>query len=88
LASAGGIALTRGDLRRGLAAFAGAQGLVVALLIALQQPLYAGAVGLLLVPSLLLAPWLNRTSDGGTRLLQCTQLFWLIGMLVAALAIR
>ncbi len=88
IAYAGGIALLRGDLRRGLAAFAGAQGLVVALLIALQRPLHAGAVGLLLVPSLLLATWLDRASDGGAWLLQRTQLFWLIGMLVAALAIR
>jgi len=88
IAYAGGLALTRGDVRRGLAAFAGAQGLVVALLIALQRPLPAGAVGLLLVPALLLATWLNRTSDGGAWLLQRTQLFWLLGMLVAALAIR
>jgi len=88
IAYAGGIALTRGAPRRGLAAFAGAQGLVVALLIALQRPLYAGALGLLLVPPLLLAPWLNRTSAGGAWLLQRTQLFWLLGMLVAALAIR
>jgi hypothetical protein len=88
IAYAGGLALTRGDVRRGLAVFAGAQGLVVALLIALQRPLHAGAVGLLLVPALLLATWLKRTSDGGAWLLQRTQLFWLLGMLVAALAIR
>jgi len=88
VAYAGGIALTRGDLRRGLAAFAGAQGLVVVLLIALQRPLYAGAVGLLLVPPLLLASWLGRAGGRGAWLLQGTQLFWLAGMLVAALAIR
>jgi hypothetical protein len=88
IAYAGGIALTRSDFRRGLAAFAGAQGLVAALLIALQRPLYAGAVGLLLVPPLLLASWLPRTGGDGAWLLQRTQFFWLAGMLVAALAIR
>jgi hypothetical protein len=88
IAYAGGIALSRGDLRRGLAAFAGAQGLVIVLLIALQRPLYAGAVGLLLLPPLLLASWLGRADGRGTWLLQRTQLFWLLGMLVAALAIR
>jgi len=88
IAYAGGIALAGGDVRRGLAAFAGAQGLVVALLIALQRPLYAGAVGLLLLPPLLLAAWLGRAEGRGAWLLQRTQFFWLAGMLLAALAIR
>jgi len=63
------------------------QAAVIALLIFLRQPVIAGVAGLLLLPQMLLQPFLGR---GGVELwyLQRTRPFLMAGMLLAALAVR
>ncbi|MGA9348981.1 MAG: hypothetical protein WBW48_09265 [Anaerolineae bacterium] len=63
------------------------QAAVIALLIFLRQPVIAGVAGLLLLPQMLLQPFLGRD---GVELwyLQRTRPFLMAGMLLAALAIR
>jgi len=63
------------------------QAAVVALLICLRQPVVAGVVGLLLLPQMLLQPFLDQ---GQVELwyLRRTRPFLMAGMLLAALAIR
>jgi len=63
------------------------QAAVVALLIFLRQPVVAGVVGLLLLPQMLLQPFLDQ---GQVELwyLRRTRPFLMAGMLLAALAIR
>ncbi len=63
------------------------QAAVVALLIFLRQPVVAGVVGLLLLPQMLLQPFLGQ---GQVELwyLRRTRPFLMAGMLLAALAIR
>jgi chlorophyll synthase len=63
------------------------QAAVVALLIFLKQPVMAGVAGLLLLPQMLLQPFLGQ---GGVELwyLRRTRPFLMAGMLLAALAIR
>jgi chlorophyll synthase len=63
------------------------QAAVVALLIFLRQPVMAGGVGLLLLPQMLLQPFLDQ---GQVELwyLRRTRPFLMAGMLLAALAIR
>ena len=64
----------------------GSQGAVVALLVALGQPIAAGLVGLSLLPQMLLQPYLRR---GGMEAwyLRRTHVFLMGGMMAAALAI-
>jgi chlorophyll synthase len=63
------------------------QAAVIALLIFLRQPVVAGVVGLLLLPQMLLQPFLGQ---GEVELwyLRQTRPFLMAGMLLAALAIR
>jgi len=63
------------------------QAAVIALLVFLRQPIMAGVVGLLLLPQMLLQPFL---AQGEVELwyLRCTGPFLMAGMLLAALAVR
>ena len=63
------------------------QAAVIALLIFLRQPVMAGVVGLLLLPQMLLRPFLD---EGGAELWYLPRIgpFLMAGMLLAALAIR
>jgi hypothetical protein len=63
------------------------QAAVIVLLIFLRQPVVAGVVGLLLLPQMLLQPFLGQ---GEVELwyLRRTRPFLMAGMLLAALAIR
>lgn len=63
------------------------QAAVIALLVFLRQPIAAGVLGLLLLPQMLLQPFL---SQGEVQLwyLRRTRLFLMAGMLLAALAVR
>jgi chlorophyll synthase len=63
------------------------QAAVIALLIFLRQPVVAGVVGLLLLPQMLLQPFLGQ---GEVKLwyLRRTGPFLMAGMLLAALAVR
>jgi len=78
------LALAEG--KRPLILLNGSQGAVVALLIALREPMAAGLVGLSLLPQMLLQPYLRR---GGMEAwyLRRTQVFLMAGMMAAALAI-
>jgi len=73
--------------RRWLTLLKVSQGAVIALLIYLRQPAVAGVVGLLLLPQMLLQPFLDQ---GEVELwyLRRTGPFLMIGMLLAALAVR
>ena len=73
--------------RRWLTLLKVSQGAVIALLIYLRQPVVAGVVGLLLLPQMLLQPFLDQ---GEVELwyLRRTGPFLMAGMLLAALAIR
>jgi hypothetical protein len=63
------------------------QAAVIALLVSLRQPIIAGVVGLLLLPQMLLQPFLDQ---GEVELwyLRRTGPFLMAGMLLAALAVR
>ena len=63
------------------------QAAVITLLIFLRQPVVAGVVGLLLLPQMLLQPFLDQ-GQVGLWYLRRTRPFLMAGMLLAALAIR
>jgi len=73
--------------KRSLTLLKVSQAAVIALLVFLKQPVVAGVVGLLLLPQMLLQPFLNQ---GEVELwyLRRTRPFLMAGMLLAALAIR
>jgi len=79
--------LARNSERRWLTLLKVSQAAVVALLIYLRQPVVAGVIGLLLLPQMLLQPFLGQ---GQVELwyLRRTRPFLMAGMLLAALAIR
>jgi chlorophyll synthase len=63
------------------------QAAVIGLLIFLRQPVVAGAIGLLLLPQMLLQPFLSEGEVGLWYLRHITP-FLMAGMLLAALAVR
>ena len=73
--------------KRSLTLLKVSQAAVIALLVFLKQPVVAGVVGLLLLPQMLLQPFLDQ---GEVELwyLRRTRPFLMAGMLLAALAIR
>ena len=73
--------------KRSLTLLKASQAAVIALLVFLKQPVVAGVVGLLLLPQMLLQPFLDQ---GEVELwyLRRTRPFLMAGMLLAALAIR
>jgi hypothetical protein len=81
------LTLAQGSGKHSLTLLRVSQAAVIALLIFLRQPVIAGVAGLLLLPPMLLQPFLGR---GGVELwyLQRTRPFLMAGMLLAALAVR
>jgi len=81
------LTLAQDSGKRSLTLLRVSQAAVIASLIFLRQPVIAGVAGLLLLPQMLLQPFLGR---GGVELwyLQRTRPFLMVGMLLAALAIR
>jgi chlorophyll synthase len=81
------LTLAKGSGKHSLTLLKVSQAAVIAFLIFLRQPVIAGVAGLLLLPQMLLQPFLGR---GGVELwyLQRTRPFLMAGMLLAALAIR
>jgi len=81
------LTLAQDSGKRSLTLLRVSQAAVIASLIFLRQPVIAGVAGLLLLPQMLLQPFLGR---GGVELwyLQRTRPFLMAGMLLAALAIR
>jgi len=79
--------LARNSERRWLTLLKVSQAAAIALLIYLRQPVVAGVVGLLLLPQMLLQPFLGQ---GQVELwyLRRTGPFLMAGMLLAALAVR
>lgn len=79
--------LARNSEKRWLTPLKVSQGAVIALLIYLRQPVVAGVVSLLLLPQMLLQPFLDQ---GEVELwyLRRTRPFLMAGMLLAALAVR
>jgi hypothetical protein len=63
------------------------QAAVIVLLVYLRQPIVAGVMGLLLLPQMLLRPFLGQ-GEAELWYLQRTRPFLMAGMLLAALAIR
>jgi hypothetical protein len=62
----------------------GSQALVISLLILLNRPIPAGIVGMLLLPQMMLQPFLRKE---GLWYLHRTQMFLMASMAIAALAI-
>jgi len=79
--------LTKKSGRHWLTLLKVSQAAVIALLIFLRQPIVAGVVGLLLLPQMLLQPFLGQ-GEVGLWYLRCTRPSLMAGMLLAALAIR
>jgi len=79
--------LARNSEKRWLALLKVSQAAVIFLLIYLRQPVVAGVVGLLLLPQTLLQPFLDQGEEE-LWYLRRTGPFLMIGMLLAALAIR
>jgi hypothetical protein len=81
------LSLAKDRGRRSLTLLKVSQAAVVTVLIFLRQPVVAGVVGLLLLPQMLLQPFLGQ---GEVELwyLRWTRPFLMAGMLLAALAIR
>ncbi len=73
--------------KRSLTLLKASQAAVITLLIFLRQPVMAGVVGLLLLPQMLLQPFLDQ-GQVGLWYLRRTRPFLMAGMLLAALAIR
>jgi hypothetical protein len=82
-----GLILGTGGQTRALRLLNGAQLAIVLLLLALRRPLEAAVLGLLLMPQLLLQLWLAQGSPA-TWYLERTRSLIIIGMVVAALAVR
>jgi chlorophyll synthase len=79
--------LARTSEKRWLTLLKVSQAAIVVLLVYLKQPVVAGVIGLLLLPQMLLQPFLDQ-SEVGLWYLRRTGPFLMAGMLSAALAVR
>ncbi len=79
--------LATGSEKRWLVLLKVTQAAVIAILIFLKQPVIAGVVGLLLLPQMLLQPFLSQ-GEMALWYLRRTGPFLMAGMLLAALAVR